>query len=245
MKAFILAAGKGTRLKPLTDTTPKALISIEKKTLLELNIRKMLHFGYNEIIVNTHYLGSEVKRFLENNKFNNSRIVISDESDLLLDTGGGLLKAKWFFDDNSPFLVHNVDILSNIDFKQMLDTHKSNKCLATLAISNRKSSKYLLFDEDMHLIGWKNEKTGEIKFSKSNITKYQTFAFSGIQMINKEIFDYVTINGVFSLIDMYLELAKQNNIGAFIHESSGWMDVGTPEKLKQAQERISEFNYSV
>ena len=174
MRAFILAAGLGTRLKPLTNSVPKALVKINDKTLLEILIDKLILSGFNKIIINVHHFANQVIDFINQNNFS-AEIVISDESDKLLDTGGGLKKAAWFFDDGKPFLVHNVDILSNIDLKKMYNFHLQNNTLAALAIRKRKSTRYLLFTDDNNLCGWMNEKTGEqIKTENDNCIQRHT-----------------------------------------------------------------------
>src|SRR5690606_32019928 len=154
MKAMIFAAGMGTRLKPLTDTIPKALVPVGGKPLLQHIIEKLKRFGFNEIIINIHHFGQQIIDFVQENNSFDIRIEFSDEREQLLDTGGGIKKAAWFFDDNKPFLVHNVDILSNIDLQELYHFHLKNNTIATLLCSIRQTSRYLLFDTDNHLRGW-------------------------------------------------------------------------------------------
>ncbi|MEJ2242618.1 MAG: sugar phosphate nucleotidyltransferase, partial [Candidatus Bathyarchaeota archaeon] len=157
MRAMILAAGLGTRLKPLTDSTPKALIKIKGFTLLELLIKKLKSSGFDEIVINVHHLADQIKEFLKQNNFLDTEITISDESNKLLETGGGLKKAAYFFPDGKPFLVHNVDVLSDISVNSLMEHHLASKSLATLAVRNRKSSRKLLFNKENILCGWMNE----------------------------------------------------------------------------------------
>jgi NDP-sugar pyrophosphorylase family protein len=231
MKAMIFAAGFGTRLKPITDSKPKALVKIKGKPLLEITISKLIEYGFDEIIVNVHHLAEQIISFLKSCEFN-ARIEISDERDKLLDTGGGLKKVKWFFDDGKPFLVHNVDIISDLNLGQMYKAHLQNKSLATLAVRNRESSRYFLFDEGKMLCGWENIKTNEriIVREQSNLTQ---FAFSGVQVIDPKIFEYFPEEERFSIVDVYLNAAKQEKILGYSDNSSNWTDVGRIEDLKK------------
>ena len=240
MRAFILAAGLGTRLKPLTNSVPKALVKINDKTLLEILIDKLILSGFNKIIINVHHFANQVIDFINQNNFS-AEIVISDESDKLLDTGGGLKKAAWFFDDGKPFLVHNVDILSNIDLKKMYNFHLQNNTLAALAIRKRKSTRYLLFTDDNNLCGWMNEKTGEqIKTENDNCCN--KFAFSGIHVIDPKIFSLMPEDDVFSIIKLYLSLISKHKLRGYVDNESFWMDVGKTENLKIAEENYKKFN---
>src|ERR1035437_4159057 len=183
MKAMIFAAGLGTRLKPVTDNLPKALVPIAGKPLLEHIIEKLIISGFDEIIVNVHHFPDQIIDFLKANNNFSIRIEVSDERNLLLDTGGGIRKAAWFFDDEKPFLVHNVDIFSNVDLKVLYHQHLRTNSLATLVVSKRDTFRYLLFDDNLRFSGWINEKTGETKpagFTKAEL--YHKLAFSGIQI---------------------------------------------------------------
>ena len=167
MKAMILAAGLGTRLKPFTDEHPKALVVINGKTLLQRNIEYLAKFGIKDVIINVHHFPEQIKKTLEKNKGFGSKITISDESDAILETGGGLKKAGWFFKDSKqPFVVMNVDVLTDMNLKAMIDEHKNLQPVATLAVTTRHTSRYFLFDEMPNLCGWRNEKTGEQKISR-------------------------------------------------------------------------------
>lgn len=230
MKAMIFAAGFGTRLRPITDKTPKPLVQIKGKTLLEITIQKLIENDFDEIIINVHHLADQIISFLNEKKFN-ARIEISDESKQLLDTGGGLKKASWFFDDGNPFLVYNVDIVSNLDLKKIYHTHQQNEVIATLAVSKRKTSRYFIFDEEGILSGWQNVKTNEQKITR-NITSINKLAFSGIQVIDPELFKFFPEAEVFSIVDLYLTTSKLEKIKSYQHEDSHWYDVGNMEELE-------------
>jgi NDP-sugar pyrophosphorylase family protein len=233
MKAMIFAAGLGTRLYPHTHATPKALIKIKNKPLIEIAIRRLIIFGYNEIIINVHHLADQIEEFVRNNNNFGISITFSDERAQLLDTGGGLKKASWFFDDKKPFLVHNVDVISTLDLTRLAEVHSNSKAMVTLAVRNRPSSRYLLFDNQNCLSGWENVKTGEKIIVNPTPVSYP-MAFSGIQVIEPEIFKYMTLEGTFSIIDVYLKLTADHLIKAFEHNDSIWMDVGKPENLAMA-----------
>ncbi|MDX1666055.1 MAG: sugar phosphate nucleotidyltransferase, partial [Saprospiraceae bacterium] len=179
MKAMIFAAGLGTRLRPFTANTPKALIRVEGMPLLEIIIRRLKFFGFNQLVINVHHFADQIEKFLsEKNNFG-LEIYISDERDLLLDTGGGLKKAMPLFESGS-FLVCNTDVITNMDLAAFLDRHRRSGALATLAVRDRKSSRYLLFDEKYRLCGWRNEKTAEERLCRTGTRRYK-YAFSGIQ----------------------------------------------------------------
>ena len=234
MKAMILAAGLGTRLKPLTDTKPKALVEVGGRPLLEILILNLKKYGFNEIIINVHHFAGQIVDYLKRKNNFGIRIEISDESDELLDTGGGLKKASWFFNDGMPFLVHNVDILTDLDYEGMMKYHKDKNALVTLAVRKRKTSRYLLFDNEMQLCGWTNIKTGDVK---NAIEGRQTnrYAFSGIHIINPEFFEMVSEKKKFYIIDEYLKFAKNNKILGFDHSDSFWLDIGKPESISDAE----------
>ncbi|MBN1462488.1 MAG: nucleotidyltransferase family protein, partial [Paludibacteraceae bacterium] len=180
MKAMLFAAGLGTRLKPLTDTMPKAMVPIAGKPLLEHVIKKLIAAGFNEIIINVHHFSEQIVSFLKANNNFGVRIELSDESDLLLETGGGIKKAAAFFDDGMPFLVHNVDILSDVDLCALYNSHVQQNAMASLLVSKRATSRYLLFNAENNLQGWINEKTGETKspLSDFNPALYSKYAFA-------------------------------------------------------------------
>lgn len=236
MKAMILAAGLGTRLKPFTDMHPKALAIVNGKTLLQRTIEYLAGYGFNEVIVNVHHFADQIIDVLEKNNGFGSTVTISDESDAVLETGGGIKKADWFLSkDSEPFVVMNVDILTDLDLGDMLAFHKENNPLTTLAVTKRETSRYFLFNEKEQLCGWRNIKTGEEKISRKAI-EYHQKAFSGIQIISPEIFPLITQTGKFSMVDVYLELAKNQSILGFEHSPAKLVDAGKPESILKAEE---------
>ena len=238
MKAMIFAAGLGTRLKPLTDSLPKALVSVGGKPLLQHIIEKLKQSGFDEIIINIHHFGQQIIDFVEENNHFDIRIEFSDEREKLLDTGGGIKKASWFFDDNKPFLVHNVDILSNVDLHRLVIYHREAGSEATLVCSKRQTSRYLLFDESDHLRGWINESTGEIKspFPNFNPSDCQKFAFSGIHILQPSIFRYMqNFPDKFSIIDFYLSICKKEKVNTYLPANLKMIDVGKWNSLEEAE----------
>jgi NDP-sugar pyrophosphorylase family protein len=235
MRAMILAAGLGTRLKPLTKSTPKALVKINNHTLLELQIKKLKAEGFDNIVINVHHFADMIKEYLKQNNYFNCYIEISDESENLLDTGGGLKKAALFFSDREPFLVHNVDILSNIDLNKMMHAHLSSSSIATLAVQSRKSSRKFLFDNELTLSGWMNEKSSEQIITKESQTKLLPLSFSGIQIINPKIFKYFPDKDVFSLVEFYLTSSKKEKIVGYLHDKDDWIDLGKIENFHEAE----------
>ena len=238
MRAMILAAGLGTRLKPLTNSTPKALIKIKDFTLLELQIRKLKSEGFDEIIINVHHFGDVVKDYLKQNNFFNCSIEISDESEKLLDTGGGLKKASHFFRDGEPFLVYNVDILSNISLRKLIDYHLASKSIATLAIQNRDSSRKFLFDKNNTLCGWMNEKSGEKIIARDEQSEFFPYSFSGVQIVDPKIFKYFPDKNIFSLVELYLSAARKEKISGYVHNEDLWIDIGKLENLDKSRKNI-------
>jgi NDP-sugar pyrophosphorylase family protein len=238
MKAMILAAGLGTRLQPLTLTRPKALVEIKGIPMLELIICKLINEGFDEIIINVHHFVGQIIDFLKaHNQFGIS-ISISDESDLLLDTGGGILKARDFFNDGKPFLIHNVDILSDINLRELYEFHVLNRSLATLAVKDRKTSRSLLVNTDQELCGWKNNQTGQTIISKGEETDLTPIAFSAIHVMSPDIFPMISERGVFSIMDVYLSLAKSQRILTWRHDQNFWFDIGRIENLKEAEKYL-------
>ncbi len=235
---MILAAGLGTRLHPLTDNKPKALVEINGISMLERTIKYLISYGFDEIIINVHHFAKKIINFLEENNNFNIKIAISHENEVLLDTGGGLKKAAWFFDTNEPFLVHNVDIISNINLLNLYNYHVENKALVTLAVTERKTSRYLLFDKTKQLCGWENIESKEKIITKAN-SETKLLAFSGIQIINPGIFNLMKQEGAFSIINTYLELSKHQRIVGYEHNNEYWFDIGKPEILKKAENYLS------
>jgi NDP-sugar pyrophosphorylase family protein len=237
MKAMLLAAGLGTRLKPITNHIPKALVDINGRTLLQINLEKLKKFGYNEVIINLHHFPEQIIAYLEKNKNFGLSVEFSHEQNIL-NTGGGIKNASWYLRDNNPVLVHNVDILSDIDFNLMLKHHIKNKALATLAVSIRTTSRQLLFDQNNLLRAWENSVSSEIKPAHTDITNLNRYAFSGIQMLSSEFFDHLTEDGSFSIIDSYLRLSSAYNISAFKHDPENWFDVGKIDELEMVKNRF-------
>lgn len=240
---MIFAAGLGTRLKPLTDSIPKALVPINGKPLLQLVIEKLKKAGFDEIIVNIHHFPDQIIHFLNIHQHFGIRIEVSDERDELLDTGGGIRKAGWFFDDNQPFLVHNVDILSNLDLGALYQQHLQTNPLATLVVSNRSTFRYLLFDEELQLKGWINEKTGETKPAGfQHTSNLQKLAFAGIQVLSPTIFDTMKAeNSRFPVMDFYLNNARTSVISGYIPQDFRMLDVGKLNVLGEADQFVQEL----
>ncbi len=233
MKAMILAAGLGTRFKPWTDHHPKALALVNGKTLLERNLIYLQSFGIKDVLVNVHHFADQIRHAIIVNDGWGSNISISDETDAVLETGGGLKKAAAYFDEGD-FLVMNADILTDFDLRQMILFHEEKKLLATLAVTDRKSSRYFLFNKDNRLTGWRNTKTGEEKISIPD-TGSKEKAFSGIHVISPAIFPLMHQQGKFSIVDVYLGLAASNPILGYDHTNSHLVDVGTTEAVTVAE----------
>jgi NDP-sugar pyrophosphorylase family protein len=237
MKAMIFAAGLGTRLKPLTDTLPKALIPIQGVPMLGRLIRNLKAIGCNEIVINIHHLGEQILDYLKANNNFGITIHISDERNYLLDTGGGLKHAANFLQGREPFLVHNVDILTDVDLKTFYVSHQPN-ALATLLVSKRSTSRYLLFDKDNKLSGWRNRETGEVKsiipyFDPSH---YNEYAFNGIHVISPQVFELMEEwTGKFSIIDFYLSICAKASIYAYTANNITLIDIGKPEAIEKAE----------
>jgi len=232
-KAMIFAAGLGTRLKPFTLNAPKAMAPVNNKPLLQRNIEYLASFGIEEIVVNVHHFADQIISFLKDNDFG-VKTIISDETDEVLETGGGLLKARPLLENAEDVLIMNVDILTDIDINNLIEQHNQNNAIATLAVSNRESSRGLLFDQNLQLCGWHNKKTGEEKIVHPK-DKLTDFAFSGIQMVSSKVFPLINQRGKFSIIDTYLDLAATQKIMAYDHSGKILMDVGNPERLKLAE----------
>ena len=232
--AMIFAAGLGTRLKPWTDHHPKALVLVNGKPLLQRNIEYLQGFGITKLIINVHHFADQVIDFLKAHDYFNCNITVSHEKEEPLETGGGLKKAAWFLQPHDPFFVINADILTSLDINAMLQFHRRHKPLVTLAVTNRKTSRFFLFDERDQLCGWRNNVSGQEKISvpaRGNISK----AFSGIHIIDPAIFELITEEGKFSLVDLYLRLSPYHSIMGFDHSGDILIDVGKPEAIEQAE----------
>ncbi len=229
---MIFAAGLGTRLYPITKDRPKAMAEVNGVTLLEHNIRFIAAQGFNDIIVNVHHFADKVIGFLKSNSNFGLNIEVSFENELL-DTAGGLAKAASFF-DTKDFLLYNVDVVSNIDLQKMLAHHQQNKAIATLAIRQRDTSRYLLFDKNKHLVGWRNKLTGDEIHLGAHKGEFREFAFSGIHIISPKMLPLLGEIRKHSLTPFYLDIAKENTIAAYAHNDDYWFDCGKPETLAQA-----------
>ncbi len=240
MKVFIPAAGLGTRLGDLTRSKPKALVEFQGKPMLQTLLERLKKQGFDEVCLNIHHFGDLILRFLEEHRNFGLSICISDEWDQLLDTGGAVKKAAGFFHGNEPVLVHNVDIYTDMDFQPVMENHKKSKALISLLVRDRVSSRKLLFDETMALKGWKNLKTGEYKWVTEPLENYKERAFSGIYVASPDFPDKINKNGSFPVVPAWLDLAKENKILGIEHNNSLWFDLGTREKIKEAEAVLSK-----
>lgn len=233
MKAFIFAAGKGTRLKPFTDHHPKALAKVNEVSLLQRNIQYLQSFGINDFIINIHHFGEQIVDFLQGNENFGANIQISDESQELLETGGALVFAQHLFENEENILVMNADILTDLNISDFIDFHLENQNIISLAVSDRKSSRKLLFDSEMRLQGWRNENTNEeiITNYNQNLTP---LAFSGIHCINTHFIDKIKRKGKFSITHEYLDQMNNLVIKGYNHNAK-LIDVGKPEAIAKAE----------
>lgn len=237
MKAMILAAGLGTRLKPWTDKHPKALAMVNGKSLLQRNIEYLQTHGIKEVIVNVHHFANQILKAVDENNGWGSNITISDETEKLLETGGGLKKAAWYFKNEENFVLLNVDILTDLNLSEMIQQHVELDPLATLAVSERETSRYFLFNQENELCGWRNIKTKEEKIVRNEIELKQ-LAFSGIQVLNQKIFSRLLSEDKFSMVDVYLKNCSTNKMMAYNHTGKVLIDVGKPESLIIAENFI-------
>jgi N-acetyl-alpha-D-muramate 1-phosphate uridylyltransferase len=236
MKAMILAAGLGTRLKPWTDFHPKALAVVNGKSLLQRNIEYLQKFGIKDVVVNVHHFADQIIDAIKTNNGWGSNITISDETQEVLETGGGLTNAAPFLKGEEPFVLMNVDILTDLDLAEMVQYHYAYLPLATLATTNRETSRYFLFNEENKLCGWRNIKTGEEKTGGKTLKGNEVQkAFSGIHVINPHIFSSIPQKGKFSMVDAYLSLMHHHSIKSFNHNPAGLIDVGKPESVEKAE----------
>lgn len=242
MKAMIFAAGLGTRLKPITDTIPKALVQIGDFTALQFAILKLQLHGFNELVINVHHHSQQIVEYLRTNKNFGAEIHISDETEKLLDTGGGLKHAEQYLAGSEPFLVYNCDIICDIDLKAMYDFHTDRNAFCTIAVRNRITSRYFLFDETGNLRGWRNTTSGEEKIVGEYSGELKALAFSGIHVMSPLVFNLFPKEQKFSIVDFYLSAAGNQEIAAFEHTKDRWMDIGKPETLKEAQ-NLNLYNF--
>jgi len=234
MKAMIFSAGLGTRFKPWTDKHPKALAIVNGKSLLQRNIEYLQQYGIMDVVVNVHHFADQIINAVKENNGWGSNVVISDETNEVLETGGGLLKAKELLIKNEPFITLNVDILTNLDLNRLLAFHHQHKPLISFGITNRETSRYFLFDEDDRLCGWRNVKTNEEKIS-INKPNLQQRAYSCVVVFQPEIFSFIRQRGKFSLTETYLDLAAEHLILGYDHSGDKLVDVGKPESVSKAE----------
>ena len=234
MKAMIFSAGLGTRFKPWTDKHPKALAIVNGKSLLQRNIEYLQQYGITDVVVNVHHFAEQIIDAVKTNKGWGSNVIISDETNEVLETGGGLLKAKDLLEGSEPFITLNVDILTNLDLNKLLQFHREHKPLISFGVTDRSTSRYLLFDEADRLCGWKNVKTNETKISidKPNLVPK---AYSCVVVFQPEIFSLIRQRGKFSLTETYLDLAAEHLILGYDHSGDKFVDVGKPESVAKAE----------
>lgn len=230
---MIFAAGMGTRLQPFTDTHPKALAQVNGVPLLERNIKYLQSYGINDFVINIHHFGGQILAFLAENDNFGANIEISNESDELLETGGGLLFARRFLENEKTFLIMNVDILTDLNITNFINIHELKGGMVTLAVSDRDSTRKLMFNDKMYLKGWKNLTTNK-KTVVGGIFKLRELAFSGVHCVNSEIFTKITRTGKFSIMDEYLDLMKEDIIIGYQH-TANLIDVGKPESVAEAE----------
>jgi NDP-sugar pyrophosphorylase family protein len=238
MKAMIFAAGRGTRLGKITENIPKALLRLNGKTTLHHAVEKCSKNGFNDIIINIHHFADLVLKEVQMLRKIGYRIEISDERDGLLETGGGLYKAREFF-DSAPFLIHNVDIVSSFDLPALYHYHMKKKGLATLAVRHRPGKRFYLVDSEGIIRGWRNIATGEQILTITDSRELSEIAFSSIHIVDPAIFSYMT-EGIYTMTDLYLRLAADFNIYTLLDDSGYWVDIGTPESLEKARELLIE-----
>ena len=234
MKAMIFAAGLGTRFKPWTDHHPKALAIVNGKSLLQRNIEYLQQYGISDVVVNVHHFAEQIIEAVETNKGWGSNVLISDERDEVLETGGGLLKARHLLEGAEPFVTINVDILTDLDLNKLLAFHQQHQPLISFGVTNRKTSRNFLFDQENRLCGWRNNATGETKISvdKSELSEK---AYSCVVVFEPRVFSLIKQTGKFSLTETYLDLAKEHLIFGFDHSGDKLVDVGKPESVAIAE----------
>ena len=244
MNAMILAAGTGTRLKPMTDTIPKALVPVGGIPMLEHVILKIKAAGFTHIIINVHHFGEQIINFLASKNNFGLTIHISDERNYLMDTGGGIKQASRFLDGNEPFLVHNVDIFSNVDLQAMYRSHVDSNALATLLVAPRQGARQLLFSKAEQLCGWRNRETGEVKsfFPNFDPSKYLEYTFGGVHVISPEIFNLMEEwTGKFSIINFYLSICTRNPIRFYTESEIQLIDAGKTKGLEIAEQCLNNY----
>jgi len=246
MKAMILAAGRGERLRPLTNSIPKALAPVGGMPMLEIILRRLTKAGVTEVIINTHHLAEKVTEFLQDKLNAGLKLEISRETFFPLETGGGLKKASWFFDDGKPFFLYNGDVYTDMDLPALYRAHLESGALATLAVKDRPSARQLLFDAEMNLRGRFLAGDDAFDWRGAQVKDPLRLPFSGVQVLSPEIFPLMTETGVFSMMEVYLRLAGAGHkIKGFRMDEACWFDIGTPDKLNALQRHISEKGLSI
>lgn len=251
MQAMIFAAGMGTRLKPLTDTMPKALVTVGGQPLIRRVIARLKEAGATRIVVNVHHFANQIVSYLHDNDNFGTDIRISDETAQLLETGGGIKKAAPLFNADEPILIHNVDILSNVDLAKLytfaaVEEESKDKADAVVLVSNRVTKRYLLFDDDMNLVGWTNVETGEVKspYPHLDVAKCQRFAFAGIHVVSPRLFKLMdTFPDKFGIIDFYLSICATHHVRGYVKTDLKLMDIGKLDTLHQAEAFLSELEH--
>ncbi len=243
INAMIFAAGFGSRLKPLTDHRPKALVEVAGMPLLEIALRKMERLGIPKVVVNVHHHADQMFDFLNHFKSSQMEVLISHEQDQILDTGGGLLKARHLFDAQASILLYNVDILTNANLNKFIESHLNANHSVSLMVKHRKASRFLLFDDQMHLAGWRQaDGSGETRLSNKQTLK--PFGFQGIHIIKPSLFDHMTEQGSFPIVPFYLRVAGELPIVGYESADSDWFDIGTPKKLAVAEAYLKSHTQS-
>jgi NDP-sugar pyrophosphorylase family protein len=237
LTAFILAAGTGSRLGKITHDKPKALVEFGNKPMIDMLMEKLIHQGFTNFVVNLFHHADLLKSHLLQ-KYNGLALSFSDETTELLDTGGAIKHAQDLLSNKGSFLVHNVDVVIPFNPLEMLDIHNSTQGIMTLAVSDRKSTRKLLFDEDNHLCGWTNLETGQVRRGKNYTPNHKMLSFSGVQWVSSEYFEHETHSGRFSIIDSWLTMSHIKPIIAFEHSEEGWFDLGTESKIREAETKL-------
>ena len=242
MQALLLCAGLGTRMQDLTKEKPKALVFVNGKPLIAWNLEKLKKAGFTKVIINVHHFAQQIKDYLAEQDDFGLEIHISDETKSLLNTGGAVKKALPLIDSDKPLLIHNVDIISDIDLAKMMEEHMANRHFATLAVRTRKTTRYLMFEEETkHLTGWTNIVSNEVKLSRITTLMVANYGFSGIHSISSSLQEFFPEQDSFSIIDVYLDAAKTKNLVAYPHEEDIWLDVGKPENVERAEKALKKM----
>jgi NDP-sugar pyrophosphorylase family protein len=243
-KALILSAGLGSRLRPVTSDRPKALVCVDGIPLIDYAIQHCRHFGIRHFIINVHHFADQIIQHLNKRNYPDTVIEFSDESHALLETGGGIKKAGWFLSESDEILAYNVDILTNLNIEKMIAFHREKRPLATLALRNRKTSRYILIDQSTRMVGWKNMSTNETLIKVVPHSRIKPYGFSGIQILSPEILSlFKDYPERFSIMDAYINLCREHLILSYPHDKDFWMDIGKLDMLAEADKILSENNF--